>query len=195
MSPDTVEGLVRDYGYGIILVGTYFDHYGIPLFLVFGGIAASQNILNAHLVFLCGFAGGWIADLFLYFLGYKTGLHYWMQFAFVRKLAKPIDWTGRLFQTRPALMVILGRFLFAVSKIIPPFAGMIRYKVERYIIYSFIGNLAFSAVYTWISVSIGPGILASLKGLKTANVFLTAFFIITLLWLAKRLFKSAPRRI
>ena len=69
MSPDTVEGLVRDYGYGIILVGTYFDHYGIPLFLVFGGIAASQNILNAHLVFLCGFAGGWIADLFLYFVG------------------------------------------------------------------------------------------------------------------------------
>lgn len=190
MSPETIEALVRDYGYGVILIGTYFDHYGIPLFLVFGGIAASQNILNPQLVFLCGFAGGWIADLFLYFLGYKTGLQYWMQFAFVRKLAHPIDWTGRLFQTRPALMVILGRFLFAVSKIIPPFAGMIRYEVKRYIAYSFIGNIAFSAFYTWISVSIGSGVLASLKGLKAANVFLTALFILSLLWLTRRLLKS-----
>lgn len=195
MSPETVEGLVRDYGYGIILIGTYFDHYGIPLFLVFGGIAASQNILNPYLVLLCGFAGGWIADLFLYFLGYKTGLQYWMQFAFVRKLAQPIDWTGRLFQTRPALVVILGRFLFAVSKIIPPFAGMIRYEVKRYIVYSFVGNIAFSAVYTWISVAIGPAILASIKGLKVTNVLLTAMFLLTLFWLTKKLIKSTPRRI
>ena len=67
---------------------------GIPLFLVFGGIAASQNLLNLPLVFVCGFAGGWIADLFLYFLGYKTGLQYWMQFAFVRKLEKTHSMDG-----------------------------------------------------------------------------------------------------
>lgn len=187
MSPEAIEGLVRDYGYGVILIGTYFDHYGIPLFLVFGGIAASQNILDANLVLLCGFAGGWIADLFLYFLGYKTGLHYWMQFAFVRKLSKPIDWTSRLFQTRPALLVIAGRFLFAVSKIIPPFAGMIRYEIKRYIIYSFIGNILFSAAYTWLSVTLGQGILAGLKGLKATNVILSLLFIATMIWLTKKL--------
>ena len=194
MSPETIEGLVRDYGYGIILIGTYFDHYGIPLFLVFGGIAASQNLLDVNLVLLCGFAGGWIADLFLYFLGYKTGLHYWMQFAFVRKLARPIDWTGKLFQTHPAMLVILGRFLFAVSKIIPPFAGMIRYEVRRYIIYSFIGNLVFASAYTWLSVALGNSILTSLKGLKTTNVILSLLFIATMIWLTKKLLKATPRR-
>ena len=35
MSPESIEPLVRDYGYVVILIGTYFDHYGIPLFLVF----------------------------------------------------------------------------------------------------------------------------------------------------------------
>jgi membrane protein DedA with SNARE-associated domain len=191
MSPEAIEGLVRDYGYGIILIGTYFDHYGIPLFLVFGGIAASKNLLDAKLVLLCGFAGGWIADLFLYFLGYKTGLHYWMQFAFVRKLSRPIEWTRRLFQTRPAMLVIMGRFLFAVSKIIPPFAGMIRYEIKRYIIYSFIGNIVFSAVYTWASVALGQGILAGLKGLKAANVILSLLFIAAMIWLTKKLFKTS----
>ena len=190
MSPETIEGLVRDYGYGIILIGTYFDHYGIPLFLVFGGIAASQNILDVYLVLLCGFAGGWIADLFLYFLGYKTGLQYWMQFAFVRKLSQPIDAVGRMFQTHPALLVILGRFLFAVSKIIPPFAGMIRYEIKRYVVYSFLGNIIFSAAYTWISISVGASILTSMKELKATNIILTALFILTLFWLTKKLFKQ-----
>ena len=187
MSPEAIEGLVRDYGYGVILIGTYFDHYGIPLFLVFGGIAASQNILDANLVLLCGFAGGWIADLFLYFLGYKTGLQYWMQFAFVRKLSKPIEWTGKLFQTRPAMLVIAGRFLFAVSKIIPPFAGMIRYEIKRYIIYSFIGNILFSPAYTWLSVTLGHSILAGLKGLKATNVILSLLFIASMIWLSKKM--------
>ncbi len=185
MSPETIEGLVGDYGYGIILVGTYFDHYGIPLFLVFGGIAASQNLLNLPMVFICGFAGGWIADLFLYFLGYKTGLQYWMQFAFVRKLGKLIQWTDRLFQKRPAMMVILGRFLFAVSKIIPPFAGMVRYNFKRYFVYSFIGNFLFSAIYTGISFLAGSVVVDSLKELEITNVIATLLFV-GVMWLVTR---------
>ena len=116
MSPETIEGLVADYGYGIVLVGTYFDHYGIPLFLVFGGIAASKDLLNVYGVLLSGFAGGWIADLFLYFLGYKTGLAYWMRFSWVRRMESAISATHRMFQTRPAVVVILGRFLPAGAR-------------------------------------------------------------------------------
>lgn len=190
MSPETIEGLVADYGYGIILVGTYFDHYGIPLFLVFGGIAASQNLLNLPMVFVCGFAGGWIADLFLYFLGYKTGLQYWMQFAFVRKLQKPIQWTDRLFEERPATVVILGRFLFAVSKIIPPFAGMIRYDFKHYFIYSFIGNLLFSAIYTTLSFLAGSVVIDFLKELEITNVVLTLLFVLGMWILTRKLMKN-----
>ncbi|MBI4389845.1 MAG: DedA family protein [Nitrospinae bacterium] len=191
MSPEAIEGLVRDYGYGVILFGTYFDHYGIPLFLVFGGIAASKELLNLYVVLLCGFAGGWIGDLFLYFLGYKTGLRYWMQFAFVRKLAKPVATTERLFETRPALMVVLGRFLFAVSKIIPPFAGMIRYDVKRYVLYSFLGNVLYSAVYAWSSFLAGPYVLKSLRELKAANILITALFVLALFWLARKILNAS----
>ncbi|MBI4382923.1 MAG: VTT domain-containing protein [Nitrospinae bacterium] len=191
MSPEAIEGLVRDHGYGVILFGTYFDHYGIPLFLVFGGIAASKDILNLYVVLLCGFAGGWIGDLFLYFLGYKTGLQYWMQFAFVRKLAKPVATTDRLFKTRPATMVVLGRFLFAVSKIIPPFAGMVRYDVKRYVLYSFLGNVLYSAVYAWSSFLVGPYVLKSLKELKAANILITALFVLAMFWLGKKALKTS----
>jgi membrane-associated protein len=190
MTPETVEGLVRDYGYIVILVGTYFDHYGVPLFLVFGGIAASHHVLDVVAVGVCGFAGGWIADLFLYFLGYKTGLPYWMQFAAVRKLAQPIEWTRRLFQTRPAVLVILGRFMFAVSKIIPPFAGMIRFDVKRYVAYSFIGNAIFSTAYTVGAFLLGPVILDSLKSLKALNVAFAILFVLCLVWLGRRLIRN-----
>ncbi len=190
MTPDAVETLVRDYGYWIILIGTYFDHYGIPLFLVFGGIAASQDLLNVYLVLACGFAGGWIADLFLYFLGYKTGLEYWMQFAFVRKLKKPIDWTHRAMQNYPAAMVILGRFLFAVSKIIPPFAGMIRYNPKRYILYSFMGNILFSLTYTFLSLSLGNLILDTLNPFKVTNIILTLVFVLTMIAITKKLTRT-----
>lgn len=193
MPPEAIESLVRDYGYGVVLIGTYFDHYGIPLFLVFGGMAAAKNLLNVYLVWVCGFAGGWIADLFLYFLGYKTGLRYWMQFAWIRKLAKPIEWTNRLFQSRPASMVVLGRFLFGVSKFIPPFAGMIRYNVRNYILFSFIGNILFSAVYTGAGFFLGRQVLDSLKELKITNVLLTALFALVMIWLAQKAFKSRSR--
>jgi membrane protein DedA with SNARE-associated domain len=191
MSPESIEPLVQDYGYGIILIGTYFDHYGIPLFLVFGGIAASQDLLNPYGVLFCGFAGGWIADLFLYFLGYKTGLDYWMQFGFVRKLEKAISWTHRAFQSHPATMVILGRFMFAVSKIIPPFAGMIRYDIRRYILFSFIGNILFSVVYTFLSLSLGNVIINTLNPFKTSIIILTLAFIVIMIWITKKVSPSS----
>ncbi|MGP0629251.1 DedA family protein [Nitrospina sp. 32_T5] len=193
MSPETIEGLVADYGYGIVLVGTYFDHYGIPLFLVFGGIAASKDLLNVYGVLLCGFAGGWIADLFLYFLGYKTGLAYWMQFSWVRRMEGAIVTTHRMFQTRPAVVVILGRFLFAVSKIIPPFAGMIHYDARRYVVYSFLGNVLFSITYTAASFYSGPFVLDALKELKWGNVAVAVCFVLGLYIIARRTLRS-PRR-
>ncbi len=187
-----IEGLVHDYGYLIILVGTYFDHYGIPLFLVFGGIAASQNFLNVFGVLVCGFAGGWIADLFLYFLGYKTGIQYWIQFSFIRKLSQAIDFMDRMFRSCPATMVILGRFLFAVSKLIPPFAGMIRYHTRRYVLYSFVGNILFSITYTAISFYLGNWILDTQEGLKTSNLILTVVFVGLMVYLTKKFLKKSP---
>ena len=186
-----IEGLVHDYGYFFILIGTYFDHYGIPLFLVFGGIAASQNLLNVLGVLACGFAGGWIADLFLYFLGYKTGIQYWMQFSFVRKLSGAIELIDHMFRTRPATMVILGRFLFAVSKLIPPFAGMIRYHVRNYVLYSLIGNILFSITYTVTSFYLGNWILDSQKGLKASNLVLTLILVGSMVFLTKKFRKKS----
>ncbi len=193
MSLEAIEGLVQNYGYWIILAGTYFDHYGIPLFLVVGGIAASQDILNPGIVFVCGFAGGWIADLFLYFLGFKTGLDYWKQFAFIRKFSKQIEMVRRLFETKPGVMVILGRFLFAVSKFIPPFAGMIHFPPMRYVTFSFIGNVLFSGLYTTASYLLGKTIIGALDQFKLVAICGTALFIFISVWATKRLANSSQR--
>jgi membrane protein DedA with SNARE-associated domain len=193
MSLEAIEGLVQNYGYWIIFAGTYFDHYGIPLFLVFGGIAASQEILDPTAVFICGFAGGWIADLFLYFLGFKTGLEYWKQFAFIRKFSKQIEMVQRLFETKPVVMVVLGRFLFAVSKFIPPFAGMIHYSPFRYVVLSFLGNVLFSCVYTTASYFLGKNIIGSLDQFKLTAICITILFILVSIWATKRLSTPSPR--
>ncbi len=180
MSPENIERWVGDYGYGVILIGTYFDHFGIPLFIVFGGIAASVGTLSPVGVTVCGFLGGWIGDLFLYFLGYKTGLEYWRQFSWVRKMDRAIAFTDNMLRTRPAFMIILGRFLFAVSKIIPPFAGMVRYDVRRYVLFSLAGNLVFAGLYTLISFWSGPFIIDQLKGFKISSIILTLVIFIIL---------------
>tara|TARA_B100000686_G_scaffold320900_1_gene373046 strand:- start:324 stop:902 length:579 start_codon:yes stop_codon:yes gene_type:complete len=188
-----VEGLVRDYGYWIILVGTYFDHYGIPFFLVFGGIAASRNILDVWIVLFCGFSGGWTADLFLYFLGYKTGLHYWMQFSLVRKFSSSIEFFEQMFHTRPAIIIMLGRFIFAFSKFIPPFAGMVRYNVRNYVLFSFTGNIIFSIVYTSASYFAGSWVLDSQTELKVVNVVFTLVFLAVMVLLTRKFSKSYTR--
>lgn len=191
MSPENIEHWVSDYGYGIILLGTYFDHYGIPLFIVFGGIAASTDTLNVFGVALCGFLGGWIGDLFLYFLGYKTGLDYWRQFAWVRKMDGAIETVDRMLRLRPALVVVLGRFLFAVSKLVPPFAGMVRYDVRRYIVFSFLGNLLFAGAYTALSFASGKWMIDQLGGFKLASIFFTLIVLGMMIALIRRLKTSA----
>ena len=188
-----VERLVGDYGYWIILIGTYFDHYGIPLFLVFGGIAASQKVLNVNIVLFCGFIGGWTADLFLYFLGYKTGLQYWSQFYLARKLFRTITFVDRVFQRRPAVMIIFGRFLFVVSKIIPPFAGMVRYNIRNYILCSFSGNLIFSIIYTLVSYFAGSWILNSQTGLKVGNIIFALTFMVLMVLFTQKASQSSTR--
>ncbi len=190
MSPENIEHWVGEYGYGIILLGTYLDHYGIPLFLVFGGIAASTGTLNVFGVALCGFLGGWIGDLFLYFLGYKTGLEYWRQFTWVRKMDPAIAATGRLLGSRPALLIVLGRFLFAVSKLVPPFAGMVRYDTRRYIAYSFLGNVLFAGAYTLLSFASGGWLVTQLGGLKLSSVLITLIVVGLMISLMRRLTPS-----
>ena len=189
----TIEGLVRDYGYWIILVGTYFDHYGVPLFLVFGGITASQGLLNVYAVLFCGFAGGWIADIFLYFLGYKTGLDYWMQLSVTRKLIHIVRFTDKMFRRQPAVMIILGRFLFIVSKFIPPFAGMIRYNFRNYALYSFSGNIIFSITYTFGSYFAGNWILSSKTGLQVWNLIFGVVFFGLMVLLTRRILGSSAQ--
>ncbi|MFQ5482810.1 MAG: DedA family protein [Nitrospinaceae bacterium] len=186
MSPGDIERLVGDYGYGVILLGTYFDHFGVPLFLVFGGIAASTGILDVYGVMLCGLAGGWIGDLVLYFLGYKTGLGYWMQFAWVRRMEPVLKAADRLFRSRPVAVIILGRFLFAVSKIIPPFAGMIRYRAPKYLLYSLMGNILYASAYTALSYTAGPWVLAGLDEWKLSHLLLTFLFLLILVWAVRR---------
>ncbi|QPJ62635.1 MAG: hypothetical protein G3M70_12425 [Candidatus Nitronauta litoralis] len=190
MSPENIERWVSDFGYGIILIGTYFDHFGIPLFIIFGGIAASTGTLNPIGVAVCGFLGGLIGDLFLYFLGYKTGIEYWRQFSWVRKMDKAIAFTNQMLQSKPAILIVLGRFLFAVSKIVPPFAGMVRYNTKRYVAYSITGNLLFAGLYTFLSVLSGPFIIEQLKGFKISSIVVTLLFIIILVNVMRRLTPS-----
>lgn len=128
-----LETLLANYGYPILIIGTFFEGETI---MVLGGIAAHMGYLSLDWVIACGFCGTVCGDQLYAFLGRRHGK---------AMLQRYPSWQARanrvlnILERHQYLLIIGFRFLYGLRTITPFAIGTSNVPYLRFTILNMIG--------------------------------------------------------
>src|SRR5215203_707587 len=127
-----VTSLLVAHGYLVIIFGAALDNFGLPasgdVVLLAGGLFANGGRLALPLVMLSGFAGAFISDNSVYWIGRIGGrpmIYRILKIRFLHFLVheKSLDRAERYFDAHGGKTVFVGRFGPGLRSMTPLFAG------------------------------------------------------------------------
>ena len=129
----SLAGLIADYGYVALFVGTLLE--GETL-LILAGFAAHQGYLQLHWVITIALFGGFLGDQFYFWLGrWRAG---WVLSRFPR--LAPLLERANLLIKRHQQMIIMGvRFLYGLRMVGPMAIGMSEVRAWRFMLFNALG--------------------------------------------------------
>jgi membrane protein DedA with SNARE-associated domain len=136
----SIEALVQQYGYPVVLLGTLFE--GQPVML-FGGFAAHRGYLElVPWVILAGAVGNFLGFQAWFLVGRKFGqplIDRRPQWA--ARIEKVQDWLGRF----EAILIIAIRFMPGFDTVGTVAIGMSRVSTQRFTLLNALGALLWAA--------------------------------------------------
>jgi membrane protein DedA with SNARE-associated domain len=118
MTEENMRGMLRRYGYGIILVWTFLEGETI---VILAGMWAASLGLNPWLIALYAFLGSFTSDQLMFSLGrYKGGsVLQWFP-----RIAKNMDKAAVLFKKYDIALILGFRFVYGVRNVTPVLLGI-----------------------------------------------------------------------
>ncbi|MCL1864373.1 MAG: DedA family protein [Spirochaetes bacterium] len=142
-SLETLEFLIRDYGYWAILIGTFLEGETI---LVLGGMAAQQGLLNLYTVMLSALCGSYAGDQLAFFIGKYYG---------VKILERKPKWKEKadyLFSKSARfldLWMIIFRFFYGLRNPTPWVLGAGNISYKRFLLLNGIGAVLWAVLVSY----------------------------------------------
>jgi membrane-associated protein len=157
---DFIAGLLLEYGYVVIFLGSALDNFGLPasgdIVMFAGGFFANGGQSFLPLVMLLGFLGATVSDNAVYWIGRVGGRPLITRILKVRLLsfvldAKSLGKVERYFEEHGRKTVFVGRFGPGLRSMTPLFAGVSGMKYRNFLPYS----LAATTTWALLAASIG----------------------------------------
>lgn len=148
----TLSELVAQYGYSVILLGTFFEGETI---LVIGGFAAHRGHLELSGVVLAAFIGTVCGDQFYYFLGRRHGRGL---------LSRHPRWVPRVTRAKRLIerfqlpIILLFRFIYGVRTITPFVLGMQGVPVRLFLPLNILGAALWAVSFGGAGYLFGKGL-------------------------------------
>ncbi len=156
----TIETLVAQYGYLVLLVGTFFEGETI---LVAAGFAAHQGYLKLPWVILAAFIGSLSGDQFYFFVGRLRGR------SFLQKRSLWQAQSGRVqhLLDRYGTWIIVGfRFMYGLRTVTPFVIGLSDITVRRFFVLNAVGALIWALVIGSCGFLFGAVLEAVLENIR-----------------------------
>lgn len=128
-----IESLLNEYGYPILLVGTFLEGETI---LILGGLAAHMGYLSLSWVVICGFVGTLLGDQFYFYLGRRHGAEFLARRPAWRTRSQRIF---RIMEQYPVLLILGFRFLYGIRTVTPFAIGMSKVSYFRFTVLNGLG--------------------------------------------------------
>jgi len=177
-----LEGLVTNYGYPILLIGTFFEGETV---LLLGGLAAHLGYLSIEFVIACGFIGSVSGDQFFYFLGRRHGR---------KLLSRRPRWQARAqmvlrhLERHQVPLLLCFRFLYGLRTITPIAVGLTAIKPLRFILFNIAGAAIWSMTIGGAGYYFGQVIESLLGDIRKYEiaVMVGVIAVAALLWIFHR---------
>ena len=157
---DFIAGLLLEYGYVVIFLGSALDNFGLPasgdIVMFAGGFFANGGQSFLPLVMLLGFLGATVSDNAVYWIGRVGGRPLITRILKVRLLsfvldAKSLGKVERYFEEHGRKTVFVGRFGPGLRSMTPLFAGVSGMKYRNFLPYS----LAATTTWAFLAATVG----------------------------------------
>lgn len=159
-----VTNLMIAHGYIVVFLGAALDNFGLPasgdIVLFAGGYFANQGQAALPLVMLCGFAGAFVSDNSVYWIGRIGGRPLISRILKIRLLhflvdEKSLAKVEHYFDTQGGRTVFLGRFGPGLRSMTPLFAGVSRMKYYHFLPFNLAAGVVWAIAYTIVGYIFG----------------------------------------
>jgi len=157
---EATVNFIANLGYWGIGIGMAIESANIPLpsevILPFGGYLVSQSKLTFWGAVLAGTVGGTFGSIASYALGNWGGLPLLLRYGrYVHITESRLEQATRWFDHYGEKTVFFARLLPVIRTFISLPAGIARMNFGRFVVYTFLGSLPWSALLTYVGVKLG----------------------------------------
>lgn len=187
-----IIGFISNYGYLSIFFLMLIESANIPMpsevTMPFAGYLVYQGQFSFLGVTLAGTLGNLTGSILSYYLGDALGRPFLLQYGkYFLIPRKKFEHAESWFKKYGHEAVFIGRLLPIVRTFISLPAGISEMGIKKFIIYTFIGSLIWSAFLAYIGIWLGPNwnsIMAFFEKIEIAVVIGLGIFVI---WYIKHL--------
>lgn len=155
-----IVGFLGQFGYWGIAIGMALESACIPIpseiILPFGGFLAAQGKVTLGSVIVASQIGGLLGSMLAYGVGRYGGravLEKYGKYILISK--HDLDTAEQWFARRGEVTIFVGRLLPGIRTFISLPAGIAEMPFGRFLWYSFLGMLPWSALFAWLGLKLG----------------------------------------
>jgi membrane protein DedA with SNARE-associated domain len=178
-----LPGIVREYGYLAVLIGTFLE--GETIVLIAGFLAFSGH-LELPLVMLAAFVGSTSGDQLYFFIGRFWGRKLLARFPAWRERTERVFYHVHRHQN---LLILSFRFFYGLRNVTPFAVGMSEVATLRFVVLNLIGAAIWAITFGYAGYSFGHAFEFMMGKIKQYE--LTALGLLVVLglsiWLSARL--------
>lgn len=171
----------------LMLVETVFPPVPSEVIMTVAGVSAARGNMTLEGTILAGTAGAMLGNWFWYWLAIKFGearLHVFID-RFSRWLT--LDWDEiergeRLFEKHGSIIVLVARMIPTLRSLISIPAGIFRMSLRRFLVFSTVGTLGWSAALAGAGYFLGSQFQDVEKWLGPLSTGVIALIVLTYLW-------------
>ncbi|MBN8483410.1 MAG: DedA family protein [Sphingomonadales bacterium] len=171
----------------LMLLETVFPPVPSEVIMTVAGVSAARGTMTLEGTILAGTAGAMLGNWFWYWLAIKFGearLHVFID-RFSRWLT--LDWDEiergeRLFEKHGSIIVLVARMIPTLRSLISIPAGLFKMSLRRFLVFSTIGTLGWSAALAGAGYFLGSQFQDVEKWLGPLSTGVIALIVLTYLW-------------
>ncbi len=156
---EMIKGLLTwltDLGYWGIAIGLMIEVIPSEIVLSYGGYLISIGKLNFFGAVLAGIAGGTIAQLFLYWIGYYGGrpfLNKYGKYLLINQ--RHLDLSEKWFSKYGTGVIFTARFIPVVRHAISIPAGIAKMSAAKFLVYTVLAMIPWSIFFIYLGMQLG----------------------------------------
>lgn len=199
-----VTNLMIAHGYIVVFLGAALDNFGLPasgdIVLFAGGYFANQGQAALPLVMLCGFAGAFVSDNSVYWIGRVGGRPLVGRILKIRLLhflvdEKSLAKVEHYFDTQGGRTVFLGRFGPGLRSMTPLFAGVSRMKYYHFLPFNLAAGVVWAIAYSIVGYIFGEYWDELLAVARSVGFGFVGFVVLLIaLYVIRRRYKKRAKR-